>query len=385
MTASKLHSALTAAFLGAASVASTALVMVSPAQAQATVSPRVGAALTEARSLANAKNYKGALAKIAEAEAVPGRTADDNRIIAQMKQAVGVMSGDAALGGTAGLKAKFANDYNARKYKDVIAGGEALRKAGALDSASSQVVAQAYYLSGDFVGCQRYIRANFGMNAGDATLELLMRCAYETGDDATQRQALETLVSRGGKAEHWKGLLRLAERSRGLSDHNTLDINRMRLLTNNITTKDEYTLLAQLALQLGFAAEAKSVLEKGQAAKVLTDDRTTRLLKLATDQANASAAGQAKALAAAQAAPQGDDLVKVGENMIGQGKAKEAIGVIQAGLKKPLKDADNGQMRLGQAYLAAGQKADAQKAFSAVKGTTKNAEVAKLWALVARR
>ena len=127
------------------------------------------------------------------------------------------------------------------------------------------------------------------------------------------------------------------------------------------------------------------MLEKGQAAKVLTDDRTTRLLKLATDQANASAAGQAKALAAAQAAPQGDDLVKVGENMIGQGKAKEAIGVIQAGLKKPLKDADNGQMRLGQAYLAAGQKADAQKAFGAVKGTTKNAEVAKLWALVARR
>ena len=65
--------------------------------------------------------------------------------------------------------------------------------------------------------------------------------------------------------------------------------------------------------------------------------------------------------------PQGDDLVKVGENMIGEGKAKDAIGVIQNGLKKPLKDANNGQIRLGQAYLAAGQKADAPEAFSKVK------------------
>ena len=84
-------------------------------------------------------------------------------------------------------------------------------------------------------------------------------------------------------------------------------------------------------------------------------------------------------LAAANAAPQGDDLVKVGENMIGEGKAKDAIGVIQNGLKKPLKDPANGQIRLGQAYLAAGQKADAKAAFSKVKTPEKDAMVAHLW------
>jgi tetratricopeptide (TPR) repeat protein len=155
-------------------------------------------------------------------------------------------------------------------------------------------------------------------------------------------------------------------------------------MTGNITTKDEYTLLAQLALQLGNAAEAQSVLQKGIDAKVLNDDRSTRLLNLAKTQAAAQAASLQKDIAAAQGQPQGDALVKVGESMIGMGKAKEAIGIIQQGMKKPLKDQANAQIRLGQAYLAAGQKADAVKAFNAVKAPEKDAMIAHLWALAAR-
>ncbi len=63
MTASKLRAAATAILLGTAAVTMTAFA----AQA-ATVSPRVGAALKEAQSLAAAGNYKAAMAKINEAE-----------------------------------------------------------------------------------------------------------------------------------------------------------------------------------------------------------------------------------------------------------------------------------------------------------------------------
>jgi hypothetical protein len=212
-----------------------------------------------------------------------------------------------------------------------------------------------------------------------------MRCAYDAGDDDTQRAALETLVSHSGKPEYWKNLLRLSERSKGLSDHNTLDVNRLRLMTGNINTKDEYILLAQLALQLHLAAEAQNVLEKGFDAKVLNDDRSKKLLELAKTQAASNAANEAKSLADAQKQPQGDALVAVGENMIGEGKAKQAIGVIQDALKKPLKDEANARVRLGQAYLAAGQKADAVKAFAAVKSPQKDAMIAHLWSLAARR
>jgi hypothetical protein len=380
MTARKLRAALTAILLGTAVTGAAALVMAAPAQA-ATVSAKVGTALKEAQSLAAAGNYKGAMAKVNEAEAAKS-SPDDTAVINQMKQYIGVKSGDASIGGAAGAKAKFANDYNAGKYKDVIADADLLRKNNALDAQSQLIVAQAYYKAGDFAGCVKYTKTLAG---NDTALELQARCAYEVGDDVTQRDALENLVSRGGKPEHWKLLLKLAERSRGLSDHNTLDVNRIRFLTGNIETKDDYTLLAQLALQLGNAAEAQGIIEKGVAAKVLTDDRSTRLLTLAKTQAAANAANLQKNIAAAQAQPQGDALVKVGEDMIGQGKAKDAIGIIQQGMKKPLKDQANAQMRLGQAYLAAGQKADAQKAFAAVKTPEKDATIAHLWLLASRK
>ena len=379
MTASKLRAAVTAILLGTAAVTMTAMA----AQA-ATVSPRVGAALKEAQGLATAGNYKAAMAKINEAEGVPGKTADDTTVINQMKQYIGVKSGDASIGGAAGAKAKFANDYNAGKWRDVIADAETLRKYNALDTQSMLIVAQAYYKASDFAGCARYIKANLS-NSSDTALELLARCAYENGDEVTQRQSLETLVARSGKPEQWKQLLRLAERSRGLSDRNSLDVNRMRMMTGNITTKDEYLMLAQLALQLGNAAEAQSVTEKGMAAKVLTDERATRLLNLAKTQAAANAANLAKNTAAAQAQPQGDALVKVGEDLVSQGKGKEGLALIQAGVKKPMKDAVNGQMRLGHALLVSGDKAGAQKVFNAIKAPEKDAMIAHLWSLAARR
>ncbi len=380
MTASKLRAALTAILMGTAAVGAVSVVSTLPAEA-ATVSAKVGPLLKEAQSLAQAGNYAAASAKLKEADAVKS-TPDDATIINQLRQFIAIKSGDTST--AAGAKAKFANDYNARNYKAVIADEAALRKVGALDANAMQIIAQSYYLSHDASGCMRYIKSNF-KSPGDATLELLMRCAYDAGDDETQRSALETLVAHSGKPEYWKNLLRLSERAKGLSDHNTLDVNRLRLMTGNITTKDEYILLAQLALQLGFAAEAQTVLQKGFDAKVLSDDRSKKLLDLAKSQAAQAAANEAKALADAKAQPQGDALVKVGEAMIGEGKAKDAIGVIQQGQKKPLKDQANAQIRLGQAYLAAGQKADAVKAFSAVKSPEKDAMIAHLWSLAARR
>jgi hypothetical protein len=50
-------------------------------------------------------------------------------------------------------------------------------------------------------------------------------------------------------------------------------------------------------------------------------------------------------------------------------------------------DKDNAQIRLGMAYIGAGQKADAVKAFDAVKvsaGNEKTAMIAHLWSLYAR-
>jgi len=377
MTVRKLHVALTTFLLGTATIGA-AMVLAPTAQA-ATVSAKVGPLLKEAQAMIAAKNFSGAKAKLNEAEAAAS-TPDDHTIIAQFKSAISISSADPNTPG--GAKAKFAQDYNAGKFKDVIADADYLRKNNVFDAQSQLIVGQAYYKSGDYAGCVRYTKT---LGGSDTALELQARCAYEIGDEATQHSALEALVARSGKPEYWKLLLKSSERTRGLSDHNTLDINRIRYQVGAIVTKDEYTLLAQLALQLGNAAEAQTYIEKGIASKVLNDDRSNRLLALAKSQAAAAVANQAKTLAAAQAAPMGDDLAKAGENMIGQGKAKDAIPLIQAGLKKPMKDAANGQIRLGHAYLVAGQKADAVATFNKVKTPDKDANVAHLWSLVARK
>jgi hypothetical protein len=381
MTVRNLRAALTAILLGTATAGVTALALTAPAQAL-TVSAKVGPLLNEAKAMINAGNYQGALAKLKEADAAKS-TPDDATVITSMRQTIGVKTGDVTLGGPAAAKAKFANDYNAGKWKDVIADADMLKKAGVLDAQAQLVIGQAYFKANDYAGCVRYIKT---IPQSDTALELQARCAYEVGDETTQRQAYEALVARSGKPEYWSGLLKLGERSRGLSDHNTLDINRLRLMmTGSTMTKDDYVSLAQFALQFKLAGEAQAALEKGVAAKVLTDDRSMRLLANAKAQAAANQADSAKTLAAAKAAPQGDDLVLLGERMVGEGKAKDAIPVIQEGLKKPLKDANNGQSRLGQAYLAAGQKAEAKAAFNKVKAPEKDAMVAHLWSLAASR
>ncbi len=376
MPARRLRAALTAILLGTATAAGAALMLAAPAQA-ATVSAKVGPLLKEAQAMIASKNFAGARAKLNEAEAAAS-TSDDRAIINQFKSAIAISSADPNTPG--GAKAKFAQDYSAGRFKDVIADAEYLRKNNVFDAQSQLVVGQAYYKAGDYAGCVKYTKT---LGGNDTALALQARCAYEIGDDATYRSALEQLVARTGKAEYWVGLLKLGERARGLSDHNTLDINRLRLITGAAQTKDDYISLGQFALQFGFAAEAQTVMEKGVAARLLTDDRSQKLLARAKQDAAAAIANEPKALAAANAAPQGDDLVKVGENMIGEGKAKDAIGVIQNGLKKPLKDANNGQIRLGQAYLAAGQKDQAKQTFSKVKAPEKDAMVAHLWYLAA--
>ena len=142
-----LRAALTAILLGTAAAGAAVLAVATPAQAL-TVSNKVGPLVKEAQSLAQAKNYKAAMAKLSEAEAVKS-TPDDTTVINQIKQYISVASADPNTPG--GAKAKFAQDYNAGKFKDVIADAEYLRKNNVFDAQSQLIVGQA----DEFVGAQQ--------------------------------------------------------------------------------------------------------------------------------------------------------------------------------------------------------------------------------------
>lgn len=381
MIRTSLRAAATAFVLGTAGVALATMAMT--VTAQAAIRPAVGKPLKSALSLAASGNFKAALGQVDAAEAVSGLTSEERSAINQMRNYIAVKSGSGGAGGV-GVKAKFANDYNAGRYRDVIADGDALRKAGALDAQSMQIVAQAYYLSHDYHGCTNYLQTHFGSGASEQILQLQMRCAYEGQDNASMRGALEQLVSRTNKPEYWNQLLAAVEGTKGLSDPQTLDIYRIKLMTGTLVKADDYMLLSQLGLQMGFAAEAQGVVQKGIDAKVLTGDRVNRLLKLAQTQAAANAANYPKALAAANAAATGDALVKLGEDNWGQGKFPDALSLIQAGIKKGVSDNSEAQIALGMAYLGLKQKDQAVRVFSKADGSDSGKVIAHLWEIYAR-
>jgi len=349
--------------------------------ADAAVRSVVGKPLKEAQADAAAGNYSAAMAHVREAENAGGLTAEEQKIIGQMKQYIEVKSGGAVAPTTSvGAQAKFDADYRAGRYRAVIDDVDLLRKFGILNSTNLQIVAQAYYKMGSYAECARFAKSNGG---GAGMLELLLSCATRSGDDEAAHSALEQLVASTGKAEYWIRLLRIAERAKGLSDHQTLDIYRIKLLTGSITTADEYETLATLAIQFGFDSEAQNVMQKGMAAKVLTGDRDQRLLNRAKSDLATGLANLPRTVQAANSAKNGDALVKLGEDYCGMGRYADAVAAIQAGIKKGVSDPDNAQIRLGQALYGAGQKDGAVRAFA--KATTPNGQMtAHLWSLYVR-
>ena len=381
MTANRFRAVAAAFLLGTASVGGATMVMTAPAYAA--VRPEVGLPLQQAQAAAAKKDYKGAMELIDKANAVSNKTPEETSLIGQMKTYVGSISGDISLGGAAAAKNKLASDYAAKNYAAVIADGAALKSAGALDSTSAAVVAQSYYLSGNKAGCIKYIKNDVGSAADEPTLQLLMKCAFDSNDGATQRDALEQLVAKTGKTEYWTDLIKLAEQAKNLTDPQSLPVFRRKIITRPMAGKDDYINMAQLDLQLGLPAEAGTVLDKGMAAGLLNDDRSKKLQALAKQQTSQVASGQAAALAAANKDPNGDALVKIAQQQTSSGAGKDAVATAKSAMAKNVKDKDTGTVTLGLAQISAGQNAEAVKTLNADKGDGNGPMIAHLYGLYA--
>lgn len=373
MIAKKIRAVATALVLGTAATA------VATIPAEAAMRSAVGKPLQEALSLAKSGNYAAACAKVKAAEGVGGLTAEESKGTNQMKEYLASASkGTVCAEGSVGAQAKFNADWNARKYRDVIADEEMLRKYNVLNATSMVVIAQAYENIGDYKGCMRY--ADSHASAGAEMVKRGMLCAFKDGNDTAARDLAMKLVAMSPTPENWGQLLKQAEHAKQLSDPQTLDIYRLKYLTGNLKGADEYFMLSQMLIAARVQNEAALVVAKGQEAKLLVDARAQRLAGMAKKNAADEAANIGKILAAAQKQPKGDDLIKAGESLAGLGKYAEAVDAIKAGIAKGVKDTDNAQVRLAVALYGAKQKPAALSALD--KTTTPNGKmVAKMWSL----
>jgi hypothetical protein len=87
----------------------------------------------------------------------------------------GAIAQSGGISSAADAKAKFANDYNAGRFKDVIADGDILKKYDSLTPQNQLIIGQAYYKAGDYAGCVKYAKT---LNS-DVARELEARCQWE--------------------------------------------------------------------------------------------------------------------------------------------------------------------------------------------------------------
>ncbi len=389
MITSKLRALSIALVLGTAAVGGHGYVV--GAAHAATVRSVVGKPLQQAQALAAKGDYSGALAAVNQADAAPGKTADEAKVIDQMRNYITAKSGNASAyeqqiaagkGSAAVARNLIRAHYMQHDYAKVIKDAEIVKKFGAMDASIQTLIAQAYFLSGDYAGTIRYLKGRTDLDS----VKLIYGAAFKLNDMDTIQSSLEQLILATGNVDYWRGGIEIAEHQRPLSDHETLDLLRLRLLTGTMRPTaggdDDYSQLAQIAIQLGFPGEAQSVLEKGMKAGVVTGERANRLMTMAKTQAAAKTASLAQDEAKAKT---GDDLVKVGEAYSGNGDYTKALSVIQAAIKKGVTKTYEAQMALGIAYLDNSQREDAARAFAAVPKTDiKGWNIAHLFNIYAR-
>jgi hypothetical protein len=381
------------------------------ASAQA-LRPEVGKPLQAAQELIKTGKYREALAKVREADAVGGKTADESFMVERMRIAAASGAGDvdtaaksyealAATGRVSGAdKARMAESiaggyYRAKDYAKAMQWSQRYFKEGGTNPAIRTLLIQSQYLSGDYAGAARELTAEIqaaeksGTPPAQERLNLLLNAAVQLKDANTTVFALERLVTYYPKKEYWVDLLSRMQRKPGFSDRLVLDTYRLSLATGSMSSASDYMEMSQLALQAGHAAEAKQVVDKGFAANVLGQgaeaERHKRLRDLVAKKLDEEKAGRAEAEKEAAAAKDGNALVAIGFSMATGGEAAKGIPLMQQGIAKGgLKRPEDARLHLGIAQVIAGD-AKAQATLRGVTGADGTADLARLWSLYARR
>ncbi len=395
-----------------ATLVAASVLLAGSAFAQEALRPDVGKPLQAAEALIKSGRYKEALGKVREAEAAGSHNANETFLIERMRMAAASGAGDAdtaarsfdAIAGSGRVSAAdklrmiesiAGSYYRAGQYAKSMQWGQRYFREGGTSGSIRTLLIQSQYLSGDFAGAAKELTVEIqgAESAGKAPqedrLKLLLNAASKQGDNNAYVYAMEKLVTYYPKKEYWVDLLSRMQRKSGFSGRLALDAYRLSLATGSMSASADYMEMAQLALQADLASEGKRVLDKGTASGALAGaqaERSKRLLVLVDKKLAEDAASREADERQALAAKSGDALVSLGLGLVYAGQAAKGVQLMQQGIAKgSLKRPEDAKLHLGIGQLAAGDKAKAQATFKTVQGTDGTADLARLWALYARR
>jgi len=375
-----------------------------------TVRPEVGKPLQAAQALMKDHKFKDALAKIKEAEAVPARTPFENYMIDSLRGSAAANDGQDALAVSSYesvvasgrlapadqlriIQAIAVTYYNKLKdYPNAAKWAARYIKEGGTDPTSQDLIINSYYLNGDYAQTVTELKTLMDSDekAGRATteqhLQILLSCAVKQKDAAGQSAALEKLLIAYPKKEYWDQAISHLVHKASFAERLDLDLLRLRFALGDFKRDSDYMDMGQLALEAGYAVEAKKVIDQGFAAGVLGKGADAERQKRLQTLVNKEAAVDQKMIGAgdvdAEKAKTGDGLVNTGFNYVLNGKFEKGLSLMEQGIKKGgLRHPEDSKLHYGVALLMAGQKEHAAQVLRTVQGSDGTSDIAHLWAV----
>jgi tetratricopeptide (TPR) repeat protein len=349
------------------------------------------------KPLMDAKNFTEVQNRVTQAEAFPDKTPYETYVLNRMKLSLATATNNeqaqiAALETIIGSgklpdtdKPQFTQAlagmyYNAKNYPKAIEWFKRFQaeNPGAADTVTAPLV-RSYYLSNDFANATKLLRPQLeaaeksGKAPSNEDLRLYASAANRLKDDAAYLYGLEQLITYYPNDDYWMDAIhRGVVRKPGFQEANITDVLRLEFAAVKVMTPEMYVELAELALKDGFPTEAKKVVDAGFAAGALGTGSSAAQHRQLRDRATKGAADDAKNIASGEAsaakAKTGAGLVNLGWAYVTMDQFDKGIGFIEQGIAKgSLKSPDEAKLRLGMAYLRAGQKDKAIATFQTVK------------------
>ncbi|PCD03442.1 hypothetical protein COC42_03370 [Sphingomonas spermidinifaciens] len=211
----------------------------------------------------------------------------------------------------------------------------------------------------------------------DAWYDLAVAKLYAAKDSAGVSKWLRLQLNDYPNAKNWRRSLLVYRDSAKLDDQGKLDLFRLMRQTKVLADQGDYAEYADIAYRVGLPFETKSAIEEGRAqgkiqgsglGQLLTDANTS----IKSEGALSTLEGKAKAAANGRAAAQ------LADAYLGSASYAKAVEFYKLALQKGGVDNDTVNLRLGNALVGAGNRAEATASFDAVK-TQPKAEIATFW------
>lgn len=394
-------------FLAAGGLA-LSLFAAAPAGAE-TMRPALGKPLIAAKQFLAQKQYAKAMAQVRAADAVPGKTADEQLTVDRMRAAIANSSGDTAT--AAGAYTRLINSpgvsqgekltlmaalsgvyYRNKNYADAAGWAEKYLRAGGTDNNVRTLLIQSFYLGQNYKEAARWQafqiaqESRNGRAPSEDHLQLLYSCQTHLNDTAGAFETIKKLVTYYPKPDYWLNVISTIQRKPGFADRLLFDLQRLEFALGLINKPSDAMEMAQLALQAKLGGEAKDIVDRSYAGGLLGTGpeaaRQQRLRDLVNKTAAAEQAAMGKDDADAATDRDGNRLLALGEQYVSFGNTAKGIPMMEQAIRKDqLRHAEDAKLHLALAYLKTGDKARAVAAFKTVGGKDGTADLAQLWLL----